>query len=99
LKPKTVKAENRTVYFADGSSIEVDNVVWATGFRSDYGWLRIPDALDQHGNPVHQKGISPVKGLYYVGLPWQTSRNSALIGGVGKDAMQVAKKICNRCHH
>ncbi|WP_027093254.1 flavin-containing monooxygenase [Cohnella thermotolerans] len=92
-KPKAEKVENHTVYFTDGTSVEVENVIWATGFRFDYGWLHIPNALDEHGKPIQQKGISPVNGLYYIGLPWQTSRNSALIGGVGIDAAQVVKKI------
>jgi len=93
LKPKAVRAEGRTVHFADGTAAEADNVVWATGFRSDYGWLRIPGALDAEGKPLHERGASPVSGLYYVGLPWQTSRNSALIGGVGKDAEAIVRRI------
>jgi len=93
LKPKTVKAEARAVHFADGTSVEADNVVWATGFRSDYGWLHVPGALDGQGKPRHHRGASPVSGLYYVGLPWQTSRNSALIGGVGRDAEEIVRKI------
>lgn len=93
LKPRTEKVEKSSVYFADKSSVEVDNIIWATGFRSDYHWLNILNALDELGRPFHEKGISPVNGLYYVGLPWQTSRNSALIGGVGTDAAIIAKKI------
>lgn len=94
-KPKTVRAENRTIEFSDGSSITVDHVIWATGFRFDYSWLRIPDALDGQGRPLHDQGVSPVPGLYYVGLPWQTSRNSALIGGVGRDAEAIVHRICS----
>jgi Predicted flavoprotein involved in K+ transport len=93
LKPKTVRAEGRTVHFEDGTTVEADNVVWATGFRFDYGWLQIPGALDEGGKPLHERGVSPVEGLYYVGLPWQTSRNSALIGGVGKDAEAIVRRI------
>jgi putative flavoprotein involved in K+ transport len=93
LKPKAVRVEGRTVHFGDGTAVEADNVIWATGFRSDYGWLRIPGALNEEGKPLHERGVSPVKGLYYVGLPWQTSRNSALIGGVGKDAEAIVRRI------
>jgi len=81
------------VRFEDGSVVEADNIIWATGFRSDYRWLRIPGALDDAGAPLHERGASPVDGLYYVRLPWQTSRNSALIGGVGRDAEAVVRRI------
>ena len=93
IKPKTIGADKRTVYFSDGTAMEAVNIIWATGFRPDYGWLRIQDALDMDGKPLHERGVSPVKGLYYVGLPWQTSRNSALIGGVGRDAKAIAENI------
>jgi putative flavoprotein involved in K+ transport len=93
LKPRAVHASGRTVRFEDGSVVEADNIIWATGFRSDYRWLRIPGALDDAGAPLHERGASPVDGLYYVRLPWQTSRNSALIGGVGRDAEAVVRRI------
>lgn len=93
LRPKAVHAEGRTVHFEDGTAVETDNVIWATGFRFDYGWLRVPGALDEAGKPLHDRGASPVGGLYYVGLPWQTSRNSALIGGVGRDAEAIVRRI------
>lgn len=96
LKNKAQHTSNRTVYFADGTSLDVDHIVWATGFRSDYSWLGIPEALDDDGNPVHHRGVSPVEGLYYVGLPWQSSRNSALLGGVGYDAERIVAHIADR---
>jgi len=95
LKPKAVHAEGRTVRFEDGTTAEVDNVVWATGFRYDYGWLQIPGAQNGEGKPLHERGVSPFEGLYYVGLPWQTSRNSALIGGVGRDAEAIVQRIAS----
>lgn len=97
LKPKAVRAEGRTVQFADGTVAEADNVIWATGFRFDYSWLQISGALDAEGKPIHERGVSPVGGLYYVGLPWQTSRNSALIGGVGRDAEAIVRRIAADC--
>ncbi|CKG78692.1 Uncharacterized oxidoreductase CzcO [Streptococcus pneumoniae] len=44
-------------------------------------------------SPNHVKGISPVRGLYYIGLPWQSQRGSALICGVGKDAAYLLSEI------
>jgi len=96
LTNKANHAAGRNVFFADGTSLAVDHVVWATGFRSDYGWLNVPEALDGDGKPIHRRGVSPVEGLYYVGLPWQSSRNSALLGGVGRDAEIIVKHITNK---
>lgn len=42
--------------------------------------------LDEKGFPIHNRGVSPIQGLYYIGLPWQHQRGSALICGVGRDA-------------
>lgn len=81
--------------FSDGSTVQVDNIIWATGFKPDYAFMNIPGALDATGKPVHVQGASPVHGLYYIGLPWQTCRNSALLGGVGADAKRVTDMMMN----
>jgi putative flavoprotein involved in K+ transport len=91
-RPRLVAAEGRTVTFADGSTAEVDGVLWATGFRPDYGWIDIPGVWD--GNTVvHDRGISQVPGLSFVGLPWQHTRGSALLGFVKDDAAWVADRV------
>ena len=51
------------------------------------------DAFDAKGNPRHQRGVSPVPGLYFLGLPWQSRRGSAFIWGVWHDAKHVADHI------
>ncbi|TYA10230.1 NADPH-dependent L-lysine N(6)-monooxygenase [Paenibacillus faecis] len=93
IRPRTISIDSNTVTFMDSTQLRVDNIIWATGFVPDYGWLHIPGVLDGHGRPVHHRGISPVKGLYYLGLPWLTSRKSALIGGVGDDAEMIYNKL------
>jgi|HigsolmetaAR203D_1030402.scaffolds.fasta_scaffold00154_51 putative flavoprotein involved in K+ transport len=93
LKPRAVNISDRTVTFADHSTAEIQNIVWATGFVSDFSWIRIAGALDPAGKPVHQRGVSPVAGLYFLGQPWQSTRGSALIGGVGKDAEYLVHQI------
>ncbi len=70
----------------------IGTIIWATGFRFDYGWLKA-DALDASGRPVHQRGVSPVPGLYFVGLPWQSRRGSSFIWGVWHDAKFIADQI------
>ena len=70
----------------------VGAIVWATGYALDFGWLKL-DALDEKGNPVHQNGVSAVPGLYFLGLPWLTSRSSSFIWGVWRDAESLAAHI------
>jgi putative flavoprotein involved in K+ transport len=86
-------AEGRTARFADGSVLDdVVSVVWATGFRSDYSWLDVPGVWD--GSQVrHTRGRTAVPGLWFIGLPWQRSRGSALLGFVGDDAARVADQV------
>lgn len=73
----------------------VKSIVWATGFSSEYGWLKV-DALDQAGRPKHQRGVSPEPGVYFLGLPWQSRRGSAFIWGVWHDAKYLADRISTR---
>jgi len=70
----------------------VTSIIWATGFSLDYGWLDV-DAFDERGRPVHQRGISPEPGVYFLGLPWQSRRGSAFIWGVWHDAKFLADQI------
>ena len=68
-------------------------VVWATGFRRSYPWLRVNGALDHRGEIVHQHGATRVPGLYVLGLAYQSRRSSHFIGGVGRDAEAIAGRI------
>jgi putative flavoprotein involved in K+ transport len=92
LKPRVVDAEARTVRFADGSGLDVDAVVWATGYRPDYSWIALP-VFDSNGRPRHRRGVTDVPGLYFLGLTWQYTRGSALIGWVKDDAAFIAERI------
>jgi putative flavoprotein involved in K+ transport len=92
LRPRAVAAAGRTVRFADGSSTEVAAVVWATGFRLDHGWIDAPEAFAD-GEPVHARGVTAAPGLYFLGLPWQHTRGSALLGFVRDDAAWLAGQL------
>jgi hypothetical protein len=83
---------DRTARFADGSSMIVDAVVWATGYRSDYSWQQVP-GVTVDGEVRHDSGVTDVPGLYFVGLPWQTCRGSALLGFVGADAARLDARM------
>ncbi|MDR5698464.1 hypothetical protein [Agromyces aerolatus] len=69
-------------------------VVVACGFRPAYAWIRVPDLVDELGLPVQDGGRSiRIAGLYFVGMPWMTSRRSPLLMGVGEDASSVAAAL------
>ncbi|TCT03135.1 putative flavoprotein involved in K+ transport [Tepidamorphus gemmatus] len=70
----------------------VRTVIWATGFRQDYSWIRA-DAFDERGAPLHSRGVSVVPDLYFLGLPWQSRRGSSFIWGVWHDAKYIADQI------
>ena len=92
LKPRAVAAEGCTVRFEDGTELELDAVVWATGYRPDYSWIDVP-VVDEGGRLRHWRGVTDVPGLYFLGLTWQHTRGSALIGWVEDDAAFVAGRI------
>ena len=67
-------------------------IVWATGYDYDYGWLRVP-VFDAHGRPLHQRGVTQVPGLYFLGLHWMHTFKSGLFAGVGGDAEYLADHV------
>ncbi|HVQ87511.1 MAG TPA: NAD(P)/FAD-dependent oxidoreductase [Actinomycetes bacterium] len=92
LHPRAVGASQRTVNFADGSELLVDAVVWATGYLPDYSWIDAP-VLDGAGQVRHRRGVTDQPGLYFLGLYWQHTRGSALLGWVKDDAEFIATQI------
>jgi putative flavoprotein involved in K+ transport len=92
LKPRALDAHGRTVRCEDGSELEVDAVIWATGYRPDYSWIKLP-IFDGDGRLRHRRGVTDVHGLYFLGLTWQHTRGSALIGWVKDDAEFIAEQL------
>jgi putative flavoprotein involved in K+ transport len=92
LKPRAVDAEGRTVRFEDDSKLEPDAVIWATGYRPDYSWIDLP-VFGEDGRLRHRRGVTAVPGIYFLGLTWQHTRGSALIGWVKDDAEFIADRI------
>ncbi len=90
---RLVAVEGRTVSFRRGATAEVEAVVWATGYRDDSTWVDISEVKDAKGGFVHQRGVSPVPGLYFIGRSWQWTRGSALLHGVGADAADLIGRI------
>jgi putative flavoprotein involved in K+ transport len=93
LPHRVVAAGARSVQLADGTDVPVRSVLWCTGFRPDTGWVDVPGALQDDGAPRHDRGASPVDGLHWMGLPWQTRLNSSIIDGVHRDARALARRV------
>ena len=86
LPPTRVPASARLQL--DLHSGEIRSIVWATGFRPDYGWLDVP-VLDAKGQLRHQGGVVDSPGLYALGLPVLRRRKSTFICGIEDDAREV----------
>jgi putative flavoprotein involved in K+ transport len=67
-------------------------VVWSVGFRTDYSWLEV-GAFDGQGHPTHNRGVTAVPGLYFLGLPWQHTWGSGRFASVARDAEFLADAI------
>ena len=80
----------------NGQTLDVQGIVWATGFRPEYSWIKL-SIFDENGSLEHEGGVvgaSP--GLYFLGLHFQTALTSALLGGVGTDAQRIVEEIRSR---
>ena len=95
FRPAVADAGERTVSFTDGTSLDVGLVIWATGYRSDYSWIDIRGVIGE-GKVVHRRGVTDVPGLYFVGLSWQHTRGSALLGFVHDDTAHLTGRIAAR---
>jgi putative flavoprotein involved in K+ transport len=92
LKPRLVEANGRRAHFEDGSELELGSVIWATGYRPDYSWIKLP-VFAEDGRLRHRRGVTDEPGLYFLGLTWQHTRGSALIGFVERDAAFISERI------
>ena len=93
---KTVGTVDGRPALADGTVLDVRNVVWATGYRPDYGIVAAPVVGDD-GWPIEERGVSPtVPGLYFLGVPFTYAFTSMLVTGAGRDAGYVVDRIAER---
>ncbi|MFD1389131.1 flavin-containing monooxygenase [Oceanobacillus oncorhynchi subsp. oncorhynchi] len=81
------------IYFQGSTPKQVSSIIWATGYLNNYSWINIDGVTNENGKPIHHYGITNIKGLYFIGLSWQSKRSSALIYGVSDDATRIAEKI------
>jgi putative flavoprotein involved in K+ transport len=82
----------------DGEIVELDAstriraVIWCIGFAADLGWVKAPVFDDSH-YPTHDRGITAVPGLYFIGLPWLYTWGSGRFSGVGRDAQHIVGRM------
>ncbi|WP_339148800.1 MULTISPECIES: NAD(P)/FAD-dependent oxidoreductase [unclassified Sutcliffiella] len=86
LKPRVSMVDGNKVKFEDDTNQEFDSIVWSTGFIPAYDCININGVMGVDGKPIHKRGVTNISGLYFLGLPWQYTRGSGLICGVGRDA-------------
>ena len=107
IKKNQVRAEDVTideadVPYADGTVIspssidlkehDITSIVWATGFGGKYDYIKLP-VLDSNGQPIHQQGVSPVEGIYFVDCSWQRNHKSNFVFGIKHEAGFVSSKV------
>jgi putative flavoprotein involved in K+ transport len=94
--PRVAGASRGLPLLEDGRALEIASVIWSTGFLRDFHWIRLP-VFDAKGNPIHHRGVVQSEpGLYFVGLPFQSSLLSGHVAGAGGDAKHVVRQIA-RC--
>lgn len=96
--PRTVGVEDGAPVVEGGRVLDVRNVVWCTGFRADFSWIDLPIPIaDEYGQPEQERGVVPSEpGLYFMGLLFQYTLSSALVGGVGRDAEYIVEHLMER---
>ena len=92
LHGRTDDVSESEVRFEDGSRLQPRAVIWATGFALDHSWIHVP-IFDDGGRLMHRRGVTSAPGLYFLGLTWQYTRGSALLGWVKHDAEYIAGEI------
>jgi putative flavoprotein involved in K+ transport len=93
LLPRIAGVKQGKPVLEEGRPLDVANVIWCTGYREDYSWLKLP-YQDGEGTPAHKRGVAEsVPGLYFVGQEFLFAAVSATLPGVGRDARYLARRI------
>ena len=93
---RVVGARDGRPLLADGRVLDVENVIWCTGYSAGFSWIKLP-IFGEHGDPMHDRGVvQKVPGMYFVGLHYLYAMSSATLMGVGRDAQRIVNTIFNR---
>lgn len=87
-EPATERAELHYV------QANIRTIIWSMGYRIDYRWIDLP-LFDGRGYPNHRRGVTPISGIYFLGLPWQYTWGSGRFSGVARDAEFLADCIAS----
>lgn len=81
-----------------GGAVErgIKTVLWCTGFKGDFSWVRLPGVLDGRGQPVHDEGVAPAPGIYFAGLDLSSTRKSGTLLALEEDARRIVERITAR---
>jgi putative flavoprotein involved in K+ transport len=93
--PIEQSATSRSILELDLKAHGIESVVWCTGFRTDFAWIKIP-VFNEAGEPLQRRGVTDCPGLYFLGLRRTYALSSALLAGVGPDAAFLAEHIAAR---
>ena len=70
----------------------IGTIIWCTGYQSNFSWVEVP-VFNQQGYPHHQRGVTNVRGLYFLGLPWLYTWGSGRFSGIARDASYLSDYI------
>jgi putative flavoprotein involved in K+ transport len=79
----------------DYQTANITTVIWSTGYQADFGWIEVP-VFNGNGYPGHVRGVTEVRGLYFLGLPWLYTWGSGRFSGIARDATYLADYIVAR---
>lgn len=87
------RLQNPAVVSLDLSRSNVKSVVWCTGFKGDFSWVKLPGVLDRAGQPLHEDGVASLPGLYFAGLDFASTRKSGIILAITEEAPRLVDLI------
>jgi putative flavoprotein involved in K+ transport len=91
--PRVVGVYAGKPMLADGRVLEVNSVIWCTGYQPGFSWINLP-IFDGNGRPKHDSGIvREAPGMYFVGLHYLYAMSSATLMGIGRDAERIVQEI------
>ena len=96
--PRVTGVRDGRPLLADGRMLDVNNVIWCTGFHPGLSWIDLPHPVyGSDGEPIHERGVVPAEpGFYFVGLHFLYALSSTMIHGVARDAERIANVIDQR---
>ena len=92
---KPVWEPKEAVLKLDYEKANIGAVIWSTGYQPDFSWIEVP-VFDGKGYPGHDRGVTGVQGLYFLGLPWLYTWGSGRFSGIARDATYLADYITAR---